>query len=373
MNARFSRNLIILLAVAAVAVAYAPGQTVLLKPKFTPGSVAYVETKQDIKQDMSGAPLPGGSATMNMNQIFGLLEKVEAAGKNVHLVQTFDRVSMRMESSAAPGMGGDYDSDRPENDESGMLGQIFPPMVGGVLTIEIDPDGKVVSAKGMQKIIEKIEESGGGNPMFAQMKESMTDDSTKTEWQTRLAFFPNKEVKVGETWTKTVKSPMPTIGELQVEFNCKLEKVEKKDGHDLAIIAYTTKTTQPADAKAEEGMGGMKFAVEGGTGKGTVTFDAQRGEIVKRVQDSTLKLRLQMPGAAEDADSPGMKISVDSKETLTLMTEQERKAQKAENAKKKAAKEPAAGDAGKKTEKKGRAQGRSQARGGQEARGQGRD
>lgn len=324
--------------------AAAPGEeTADLRLRFTPGRVRYVERVEQSDQKISSPQMPGGAVEMEIENATGMFEKAESVEKTgVKLSLTYDRTRSRWAMSMTGGQTLRYDSDQPGEEDTPYLRQIFAPMLGKSLSVELDASGRVRSLTGMAAIVKAIEKEAAGNPIFMQMRETMTDENAALSWGAiRYIILPNRRVKVGETWTAQLDQVMPRIGEMVLSFECKLDSVGKVNGRRAALISYSgtikevekkdedEKTAEQEgesegdeDAPAEE-----KPKPAGGTFRGTVTFDLERGEIVERVEDAEMTFTLESPMGS-------MGVEMKRKTTTRARTVAEREAERKENRRK---------------------------------------
>lgn len=310
----------------------AAAQSVNLKPQFKPGTSCYVETDQDINQKLSGGQF-GEGMTVRVHQIMGMDQKVEGASDGaVKVLLTYARVMQSIESPQMPRPIA-FDSDGGKESRNEMLADIFEPMLGKTLTMEVDKSGKIASFSGMEPILARLEESAAGNILYEQMKHGLDDDTMRHAWgASRLLYFPNKEVKVGDTWKATVVQPSRLTGDLEQEYNCKLDKIAEEDGRRLAVVSYTAVTRLAKDARpAADADVNIQFT--SGTGKGTVWLDVAAGELVRLEEDSESKLVMGgRPGT--DPTAPKIDVSVKMRQKTTVLTPAQREKQKAETARK---------------------------------------
>ncbi|MCG3126323.1 MAG: hypothetical protein CHACPFDD_01155 [Phycisphaerae bacterium] len=321
-------------------------QSVHLKPKFEKGRELYFERTNDITQKMDG---PQGAMEFKIRSVEGVMQKVDAVDKSgTHLTLTFARLATE---SDVPAMGGSFDSDRRGEDESDELAIIYEPMLGQSIKLDIDEKGKAVKLDGMKAIVERMAKEAGGNQMFEQISRRMTDDEYRKSWgDARYVLYPQKEVKVGDTWTNEISSKDPFFGATHSKFECKLESVGEVDGRKVAVVSYTSTMTQ-VDPSAPSGNPMIKSTkIDSASSKGTARFDIALGEFCSDQREASLNVTLELNsgGDAEAGEGQKMKLEIGSKEQVTVMTAAER-----EKAKAAAAKDAAKKDNGKPADPKG--------------------
>jgi hypothetical protein len=306
------------------------GDEIKLVAKFKQGDKTYFEHVLDMTQSIE-MPNGPGAMTFKSNMITGMMEEVgetKAGGAEVRM--TFDRMAMDFDAQM---MAMKFDSDAPD-DSAPMISTIFEEMVGGTLTMRVDATGEVTGFDGMKAISQKVTDANPANPMWMQMRNQFTDDYYKDVLATsRYAIFPDKPVKVGDTWTSNMETePAPGMKHT-VASTYTLDSVGKKDGRNVATISVT-QTFKKAEGDAA--AGGAEIRVFEGSGKGTAMIDIDRGMLIEQSGDATLRVEGRMPGPMGTTD---MKIQVESGLTMRILSAADRAKQKADAAAMKAKKE----------------------------------
>ena len=353
-RSRLSSAALILIAPSVFPAVTAFGESVMLKRQYTPGRVSYIESQTEIEQDISGLPMP--PMKFHMTQLYGLWEKIESATPDkTRIVLTYDRAARTVE---APMMGEvEFDTDDPGYEEAApQLGTVLKPMIGMELTMELDKDGKVVALSGVDAINKKVSEKAVASMHWEQMKEEFTDERGKETWGTGpLLIYPNKKVKVGDTWKASLSIVRPMVGTIVTDYEYKVDRIGIENGRDIVSISIAGVTSRATDVKKdaeskeevskEEGKQDSDAAQEetkeaapeaeiSGIVSGTAIYDVQLGRIVRRASDSKVDIRVPlsklMPNvpAGEEPQFAMFKMAI--KSTTLILTEQERKAQKAE-------------------------------------------
>ena len=328
-------------------------QSVRIEPKYKSGESTYVEQNADIHQKMEGGPMPG-AMEIDIKRVYGLNRKVEATPDGgAKITMTFDRTMQKFDS---PMMTGAFDSDAPDEDDSPMLAGPFKAMVGGTFTMEVDKEGKVKDFSGMKKILEKVEDASGGNPLSGQLRGELTDERGKSTYGEQVyLMYPNKEVNVGETWAKTFHDVLPQIGKVVSHYDYKLDRIAEENGHKMAIVSYKSTTEKDSSGKPGDEMPGASTKLTG-SGNGQLTYDVEQGAVTRQTSDGRMNIEITRgaPGKKakggdkaadakskngkdddddEEEDQPKpMKIDVTLKQTYTVMSTADRAKQKTEAA-----------------------------------------
>jgi len=345
---------LILTVLSVCPVGTAFGESVMLKRVCAPGRISYIENQVVIEQDISGLPMP--PMKFQLKQLYGLWEEVKsAAGDKTEIVLTYDRAA-RM--SEAPMMGAvEFDTDDPDYEEAApQLGVVLKPMIGMAVTMELDKDGKVVAFSGMDAINKKVSERAVASMHWAQMQEEFTDERGKETWGTgpRL-IYPNKKVKVGDTWKASQSIERHMVGTIVTDYQFKVDRIGMENGRKTVSISVNGVMSAGADAKEDSDSKEPASKEEGkdendattdeakqpdpktvvdGTVTGTALYDVQLGRIVKRTSESHVDIKIPlskvMPNLPAGEEPQFAIFNTILKGTTSILTEKERNAQKTE-------------------------------------------
>jgi len=283
----------------------------------------------DITQKITGTPM--GEMTIKIRQIQGVWEQPERADNGkTKVVLTFDRIVRDFDMAMASGR---FDTDDPKNEDADpQLEAISQPMIGASLSYDVDKSGKLVSFSGMQAIHDKIAEGATANMYWMQMQQRFTDDVARKEWaETPLGTYPNRKVKVGDTWTATLTEDVPRLGKLTTNYRYKLDRIRRQDGHSVAVISISG-TMSLAAPKTEGDKSVPEFK---GSVSGSAIYDIRSGMIVSRTGDSTATIKMPAPMGGEGRF---VNIDITTHDTSRVLAPDERAAQKRQ-ARKKAARQ----------------------------------
>jgi len=343
-------------AVLAAMAAPARAQSVMLKPKHTAGQKQYIEQHTEVTQNIRGGMMPGEGMEIKVDRIYGLWKQVESASDDgVKVTMTFDRAMQKVDS---PMMEAAFDSDAPGgDDESQAIADSLNAMIGGKFKLDIGNDGEVKKCTGMGEILDKVEDAGTGSPFTMQLRNELTDERARVTYGEQLyLMYPNKEVKVGDTWKKVHRDTIPQVGKTVSHYEYKLDRISEENGHKVAVITYTNDVEKDNSGKPAGEMPGMSTKLKGSF-TGTVTFDIDRGEVIRSESKGTSKVEMIQSGgdkADKDKDEDaggkkagkdkkddddgdkapdrGMKVDVKVHQTYTVLSDAERQKQKTEAA-----------------------------------------
>ena len=180
----------------------------------------------------------------------------------------------------------DIDTDKPvsnmsEDDQMGLMKKIFTGIKGKAFTMMVDEEGNVLSVSGFDEIIKSMIDSSGVNEdMKLQMKVSLRDQFNEQELKNQFAqvfmIFPNKSVKVGDSWQKDYRMG----GKMPANFSTTYT-VKKMEADQVTLDAKTI--IAPAGGEMEV------------TGKqaGTLLVDSRNGLVINAEFSQNMETKTQ--------------------------------------------------------------------------------
>jgi hypothetical protein len=226
--------------------------------------------------------------------------------KKLNTDGTFDLTittkSMKMEQ-VNPMMNMRFDSDNPENNEPEDIMDGLKNIIGKKFDVVVDKQGKVKSVNIEGNLFDGIfDNMPGGEQMATQFESQFGENAIKSSLSQTLGFFPDKPVKVGDTWVKNTTSEMGMKLDLKTTYTLK----ERKNG--TAIIEFMSDVkTNPNEAPLE--MMGMTMSYDmKGTMKGMITVDEKTGWAIKNTGEQNMKGKMNMSGAGMGEMSADMEI-----------------------------------------------------------------
>lgn len=284
--------------------------TVLLKPRHTVGRLGYYELEQNARQELIGTQVPGGSSRGKLRRVNGFIEKIEQVEPGLTtLTLTYDRVCQVHDNTPTLDL---FDTDNPRLEHtSEELGAALTQLLGMPLNFTLDADGRVKSIIGMMEIRNKLAKNLRGNRFLGNLGKELTDEKAKMAYgEHRFALYPNREVKVGETWTRQLQDVVPQVGRIFFEYKCKLDRLAEENGRKVAIVTYTGTVKKDPDDKGPHGPSGT-FNMTGDFA-GDAVFDIELGEFVriKQTNKSTLEQQVVGGSTVSEDDPPSLRINV---------------------------------------------------------------
>lgn len=302
-----------------------------LRPRFAVEQPIYVETRAVSKQtvNMTGLPQPMES---DFHVISGFHEKGMSSGDAVRVHCRIARRAMGMKSAMLGAK--DYDSDsgaKPADDDS--MGLMGAPWVGAELEIALEADGRTGAIAGFDKLKTAVDESAMGDQLYEMMKEGLLGEVEVGHQLIgrRIAMLADKKVAVGDTWTRSLRLDTASLGSTLTAYACKLDKTEKRDGRDVAVVSYTLETSIPADAKPLARFGAVP-KIKSSKGSGVVVFDLATGQPIDLREQAVMDMSIERPAPSGEG-TMSIDVHIEEEYTAKAMTDAEREKQKAENRK----------------------------------------
>ena len=185
--------------------------TKMLKFNFEKGKGYDYEMTMNMEQEIMGQKMK-----MDMLTYYSM-DVMEDDGAIKTVTSTYDRFKMDMNVA---GMNIEVDSDKPlsslgtddeGNDPMKMLNGLLGAIKGRKVTMKINAEGKVLEVIGFEDMAKSIVDSLGiegeqSQQMIRQFDKQFNEESMKEQFERILYIFPNKEIKVGDSWEKKSSS-----------------------------------------------------------------------------------------------------------------------------------------------------------------------
>ena len=182
--------------------------TKMLKFNFEKGKGYDYEMIINMDQNIMGQAMQ-----MDMSTYYSM-DVLEDNGSTKTINSTFDRFKMNM---AVGGMNIEVDSDKPmpemgDKDEKDnpmkMLNGLLGAVKGKKFSMKVNAEGKVMEVTGFEDMAQSIADSmhldeKKKQEMMTKFSQQFNEQSIKDQFERVLYIFPNKEVKVGDSWQKT--------------------------------------------------------------------------------------------------------------------------------------------------------------------------
>jgi hypothetical protein len=245
----------------------------MLKFNFEKGKGYDYELITNMDQEIMGQ-------TMQMDMSFYYsMDVAEDDGTIKTITTAIERFKMKMNMA---GMNIDIDTDKPlpslgETDDGKdpmkMLNGLFGAIKGQKFSMKVDAEGKVLELTGFENMANNIVDSMSfDEEQSRQLKEKFNQQFNSEKMKSQLGrmfyIFPNKEVKVGDSWQKI----SDVSGDMAGNYNSTY-KVTDIEG-DMVTLEENT--------KVESGQEKMNLK---GDIKGTIVVDSRSGLLVNADQD----------------------------------------------------------------------------------------
>jgi Family of unknown function (DUF6263) len=312
------------IAACAVAVGFLAGPPVAAlrqDAKFTyqwkKGAAIKYRVVQQSTTTISG--LPGGMGDLTIDQsttqtLSSVVEDVAADGAAT-LRQTVEAIKAEINS---PMMAMSYDSAAP-NASTGatIFKDVFSQLIGQPYTLTMAPNGEVKKVAGLSELADKLFKNITPDPATAGMldglKANLNDDAMRNMFTQSFAQFPDKPIKVGDTWDLQATSSNPMLGTLITFVKSTLKSIDAEAGGRTARVAVILSVKRDASKPVPPNPMGMTLDVGEATGDGEQIFDASVGLL----RSSTVHLRVPMTMSGTGPDGSALNMQTQVKATTT--------------------------------------------------------
>ncbi len=245
----------------------------MLKFNFEKGKGYDYEMTINSDQKIMGKPMQ-----MDMSAYYSM--EVTADSGDIKTITTaIDRFKMKM---GIAGMNIEVDTDKPivsDNDTTmgenplKMMNRVFGAIKGQHFYMKVDAEGKVLEVKGFENMAQSIADSMGIDgekrlEVIQEFNKQFNAKVMKEQFERMWYIFPNKEVKVGDTWQKSMETSGPMAGKYISTY-----MVKEIEG-DMVTLDVTTKIESDDEKKKVNGEI-----------TGTVVVDSRSGLLVNADQD----------------------------------------------------------------------------------------
>ncbi|MBL7766013.1 MAG: hypothetical protein JNJ58_07975 [Chitinophagaceae bacterium] len=244
------------------------GEAVTLRLNFKQGEKFHYDmtTVQNITQTMMGKDM-----SVKQEMGFGFNYEVKSAEKEMYQVMvTYDRIRMKQDN---PMMQVNFDTDDPATMKDGKFTALAD-LKGKSFTLTLNHYGDVTGISGLESLSNSLGQSG------------MSDTSMMNMMEMSFKIYPEKAMKVGDTWKKDMTNDLG--GMLKMKIANEYELLSVKDGM-AEIGVKSVITSEPGAAKQE-----MEMTLNG-TQNGSMKVDVTTGMMLNSnfKQDITGKASTQ--------------------------------------------------------------------------------
>jgi hypothetical protein len=190
-------------------------------------------------------------------------------------------------------------------------------LAGATFHLTVSPKWEILKFEGYDKLIDKL--AGDDAGVRQALTATLPEDVFKKTVREAMAFLPDRPVKDGDTWERSVESPLGPIGMLRETRTYKLEGKDDVGGKKVDKITFTT----AVDFKAGKKVENLNYYVISGQvevkeSKGTVHFDPAASQLVQIKSD--LKLYGKMVLSISDTNVP-TEVEQEQSTVVTVLKE----------------------------------------------------
>jgi len=245
----------------------------------------------------------------DVNMDFGFKMKVDDvdAQNNFAINCFYDAIRFKV-SALGKDMG--YDSKNVgdtthENPQDKIFRKIFGSMVGQSFKMTMSPKGEVLKVEGLKDLIESMTAGmdipeGQKEQMKQQMSQSFSEDQMKQTFSQGFSVFPDKPVKVGDSWKKNVSKTTSGIA-----MNQEVTYTVKEINANSVMLSLSGDIKSSKD---ESGATAAKIEDMSGDLKGTMELDRTSGMVHAGNMDMNMKVKAM----GQNMDMK-MKITIEGK------------------------------------------------------------
>jgi hypothetical protein len=190
-----------------------------------------------------------------------------------------------------------FDSESTERDKGSAIGASLTPMYeamsGAIATVTITPKGKIVSVKGLSDLLKDALKDNPIAQQFAAGADSQ--DGLKMNYRESYPEFPDRPLKIGDTWDVPFELKMAKVGTLKGKNTYRLDKQLQTESGKVYRIARTSDLDLDVDIE----LNGVKvtgnMAISDSSGQ--IDFDVARGCVISSTTKFTLSGDLTVDAA----------------------------------------------------------------------------
>jgi hypothetical protein len=305
----------------------ASAQSISLRPRWETGQVCYVELQEDVRQTITGGSVGPQGMKTTISNIFCVEQTVrQSAGGRTKFRFRFDRIGQTI---ASPFLALSYDSDLDIKDQTGVLGAVWSPVLGQSLEAQLENGSEVTWFEGMEGIARKVEKSIRHDPpaqaMFDRLRYHFDDAGHRVMWcDQRFLLYPESEVRVGESWSRTTIQQRPTR---RVRYDCTLKEITESNGRAFAVVSYVVIMTEPAGAVADALPSGASMRFGDGKISGVGLYDMNVGHFIRQTESGEMSLILQI-AEGEKGKATELRVHNEIQLAMEVMSPEKRQEQR---------------------------------------------
>jgi len=164
---------------------------------------------------------------------------------------------------------------------------------GSTFAVTLSKKWEILKFEGHDKLIDKL--AGDDTSARQALQAILSEDALKKSIRELMSFVPDRPIKEGETWERSIEQPYGPLGTLRETRTYKIEGKTDFSGSRVDKITFTTavdfKPGKPDKTLPYYVVNG-EMKAEADQAKGTILFDPVAGRVVQI--EAQLKLRGRM-------------------------------------------------------------------------------
>jgi Family of unknown function (DUF6263) len=283
----------------------ASAEGIVLKVKWPVGAryVYRMDLDQRSTNKIPQMPTPiQQNVTMAMTYAISVIKEIPNGGRELELEFLANEMEIKMGAQVMMS----FDSkETGKNEAQNPFAAPFRKMVGSKISLQTDADGKVDKVIGHKEWLATLTADAG--PAGGMVGQQFTEGLIR-QLAGIGAGLPDKPVQVGATWPFKMDVPAGPTGKIEVDSKVTLTGFEDHDQHKCAVLNFTG--TLGGASGIEAGPMG-KMSIDGGTVTGQSWFDPELGALIESVQDQSMSLKGDMPGAPGGGARPAANFTIE--------------------------------------------------------------
>ena len=314
------RNVMVCIAACLAAGSSArAGESIDLRPHWTPGATAYIEFTWDNDDTHKGTGFPPEGQHRHVIVTYGFLHKVEdvTPAGDAKISLAIDRAAISIEGE---GPEVSFDTDAPEHAKIiTAYGKKLQALIGQSITMTVRHDGRVDVIEGTEQLVRQAlpDESDPYEYDLAIAAFCLAFKAQTTLWRQYYGYFAFSSVSPGDTWTRRIDNNDP----LDVHYT--LDQVDETPEGTRAVVTHAGHMDKAADWQ-NAGPVLMQSGPYNASGRTVIDVDA--GRVVSGRETVVQEV------STKGQDSSGRPLwhttTNSAKHTLIVLTEAQRKASK---------------------------------------------
>jgi len=250
------------------------GPAYTIKMRMNKADTFHQNMKMNMMMNMT---IPGAPTNMKMTMDAGLkFEVLSNNNDNKELQFTYNSMHMSMDMGNAMQSAINTDS---------IMDVTAQKIVGKSVVLELSPTNEITAVKGFDSLMQKSANDEAGRQM---MEEMFSKDQMNNLFGMMFSMYPNKPVKVGESWNVKTKV---NIAKMDMTINIKYTLIGIKNGlADIDVDGVL-------DGKGEMKQPAMAISVAmSGSQKGMITIKMDDGYLQNGSYKMDVKADMEMAG-----------------------------------------------------------------------------